>query len=232
MSGQTSERPRRGVRSYVRREGRITAAQQRALAELWERYGCPSCDEPLDLDRLFGRPAPRHLEIGCGNGDFLLAAAQAHPENDYLGIEVHRPGLGSLLLRAQAADLRNLHILNRDAAEALAAQLPEDAFECAYLFFPDPWPKKRHHKRRLIQTDFAQRLQTRLRPHGRLFIATDWEDYALHIVEVMGAQDRLVNLAGAAIWAPRPKLRPLTRYENRALRLGHTIRDLIYGRIA
>jgi len=217
------------VRSFVRREGRITTAQERALTELWHRYGCPDTNQPLDLGMLFGRAAPRHLEIGCGNGDFILDAAVAHPENDYLGIEVHRPGLGHLLHRASECGVRNLRVLNLDAAEALARLLPAQAFECTYVFFPDPWPKKRHHKRRLLNPERARLLRALLAPHGRLFVATDWDDYAQAILEALATVPGLVNLAGAAVWSPRPRWRPVTRYERRARRLNHAIRDLAYG---
>ncbi len=219
------------MRSYVRREGRITPGQEQALAALWPSYGIdPDTLRGQSLAHFFGREAASHLEIGCGNGDTLLALAQSEPGNNYLGIEVHRPGLGSLLRRAQALGLRNIRLLNGDAAEMLS-RLPAREFECLYVFFPDPWPKKRHHKRRLLQPDFARLLCDRLAAHGRLFLATDWEDYALHIVQVMRDVPGLINLAGAALWSPRPRWRPLTRYERRALGLGHRIYDLAYGRI-
>ena len=217
------------MRSFVRREGRITAAQARALSALSDRYGVPISDSPLNLPGLFGRLAPCHLEIGCGNGDCLLALARAHPENNYLGIEVHRPGIGSMFLRAARDDLRNLRVLNRDALEALPYQIPVASMECIYLFFPDPWPKKRHHKRRVVQPEFVWALWQRLSAHGRLFIGTDSEDYAGHIAAVMEDCPGFANLAAPARWAPRPAWRPLTRYERHALRSGRAIRDLAYG---
>jgi tRNA (guanine-N7-)-methyltransferase len=208
----------------------MTPAQARALADLSARYGVPIADTEIDLHALFGSHAPCHLEIGCGNGDCVLSLAQANPGNNYLGIEVHRPGVGSLMLRAAALGLRNLRILNRDAVEAVAIQIPISSIDQIYVFFPDPWPKKRHHKRRLLQPEFIAALRERLRANGRLFIATDWQDYADHIGEAMAQVGGLVNLAAPAAYAPRPAWRPPTRYERRGGRLGHVVRDFVYGR--
>lgn len=220
----------RGVRSFVIREGRLTEAQARAL-ELWlPHYGVPVGDH-VDPAKIFGRIAPCHLEIGCGNGEAILAMAQAHPENNYLGIEVHRPGVGSLLLRAHALGLDNLRIVVADAAEAVSTMLPARAFECIYVFFPDPWPKKRHHKRRLLNPPFLTLLAARLQGNGRLFVATDWEDYARHILEAAAATPALTNLAGPTGRSPRPRRRPVTRYERRALRLGHPIYDFTFANV-
>jgi len=224
-----SGRSLRAVRSFVRREGRLTAAQGRALLALGDSYLVPPVDRPIDLRGLFRRSAPCHVEIGTGNGDLLLALAEEHPENDYLGVEVHRPGIGNLLLRASRKQLANVKVICRDAADALAIQLPEGGIECVYLFFPDPWPKRRHHKRRLLQPAFAATLRRKLRPHGRLFIATDWDDYAHHLWEVMEVAPGFVNLAGPAMAAPRPLWRPVTRYEQRALGAGRAIHDFVYG---
>lgn len=209
----------------------MTAAQARALEKLWARYGVAAEDRLLDIPALFGRCAPCHLEIGCGNGECILALAARHPENDYLGIEVHRPGVGSLLRLAAQAGLDNLRILQRDAVDAVLKQIPAASLECIYVFFPDPWPKKRHHKRRLLQAGFVAALRERLKAHGRLFIATDWQDYAEHITTATAAVAGLRNLAGNALYAPRPAWRPLTRYERRALSLGHTVRDFAFGRV-
>lgn len=218
------------MRSFVIREGRMTPAQARALTELSPRYGVQIADTEIDLYALFGNRAPCHLEIGCGNGDCIISLAQANPGNNYLGIEVHRPGVGSLMLRAAALGLRNLRILNRDAVEAVAVQIPVASIDQIYVFFPDPWPKKRHHKRRLLQPDFIAALRERLRASGRLFIATDWQDYADHIGRAMAQVGGLVNLAAPAAYAPRPAWRPPTRYERRGGRLGHVVRDFVYGR--
>ena len=220
-------RGRRSVRSYVMRAGRITPAQQRALEALWPRYGVQFVDEPLDLVALFGRDAPRTLEIGFGNGDNLLARAVADPGRDFLGIEVHRPGVGHLLLGAADAALANLRVSMHDAV-AVAQQLPAASLEEVQVLFPDPWPKKRHHKRRLLQPVFIAQLATLLQPHGRLHIVTDWQPYAEQIA---------VHLAGcaalmpAAQWPlPSASARPTTRFERRGTRLGHDIHEFLYLR--
>ncbi len=222
---------RRPIRSFVRREGRITPAQQRALVELWPQFGLDFTAQGLDPASIFGRHAPCHLEIGCGRGDTLVALASQHPENDYLGIEVHRPGIGHLLNQLQACKLHNVRILCADAVTVLA-HLPAASLDGIHVYFPDPWPKKRHHKRRLLQAGFLQTLASRLAGQGRLFLATDWQDYADNILECLQGQRDLVNLAGAGRFAPRPRWRPLSRYEQRALRLGHEIRNFILARAA
>jgi tRNA (guanine-N7-)-methyltransferase len=215
----------------VLREGRLTPAQARAIDELSGRFGAPATDAPLDFPQLFGRHAPVHVEIGCGNGDCILALAQSHPDNDYLGIEVHRPGVGSLMLRAEELGLGNLRILHHDAVEAIERQIPAQSVDCIYVFFADPWPKKRHHKRRLLQPSMLGMLRERLHRHGRLFIATDWQDYADHIESALREVDGLCNLAAPARYAPRPAWRPRTRYERRGERLGHVVRDFMLGRM-
>lgn len=212
------------------REGRLTPAQARALEELSPQYGAPTGEQLLDFDVLFGRHAPVHLEIGCGNGECILALARANPDNDYLGIEVHRPGVGSLMLQAAELKLTNLRILHRDAVEAIAMQIPPQSLDRIYVFFADPWPKKRHHKRRLLQPEMLAELRDRLCRHGRLFIATDWQDYADHIDAALAEVAGLRNLASPGSYAPRPAWRPLTRYERRGERFGHTVRDFMLGR--
>ncbi len=218
---------RRPVRSFVRREGRITEAQCRAIESLSPHYVVPSGVEVLDLPALFGRAAERYLEIGCGAGETLLSLAARHRENDYLGVEVYRPGLGRLLRGVALAGLANIRVLVEDAAEVLCGRIPERSLSGVYIFFPDPWPKARHRKRRLIQPEFAGRLHRTLLPHARVFIATDCEDYAEHILSVMSGD--FVNLAGPAGFAPRPTWRPMTRYEERACRCGHTVRDMVFA---
>ncbi len=220
----------RTVRSFVLREGRITAAQRRALGSLWAQYCLEGKDRPLDLNAVLGRYAPHHLEIGCGSGEMLISLASKHPENDYLGIEVYRPGLGKLLRRLAEEQLENVRLIAEDAAIMLECQIEDESLDGIYIFFPDPWPKKRHHKRRLIQPNFACLLGKKLRPQGRLFIATDWEDYAQHILTVMD-EAGFINLAGDQnAFAPRPRWRPVTRYERRARALGHVVRDLVYAK--
>ncbi len=221
------ENQRRTIRSFVRREGRITPAQRQALERLLPRYALPQ--GPVDLDAAFGRHAPRHLEIGFGMGDQLLALAEAHPEVDFIGIEVYRPGVGRLLARAEAAGIGNLRVACEDAVECLA-RLPEGALEAIYILFPDPWPKKRHHKRRLIQRPFTDRLARALAPGGRLHLATDWEDYAQWMREVLDETPGLVNRHPEHGFAPRPGWRILTKFERRGLRRGHGVWDLAYQR--
>ena len=223
-------RPRRPIRSFVRREGRITKAQERALTELWPRYGVDAGDAPLDFRALFGRAAPVHVEIGFGNGDVLAAMAARHPEYDYLGIEVHRPGIGALLRRLEAAGLGNARVMRADAKEVLARNIPDAALSAVYIFFPDPWPKKRHHKRRLIQPEFAELVRRKLQPGGMLHLATDWRDYAEQMLDVLSQTPGFENTAAAGAFAPRPEERPLTKFEQRGKRLGHEVYDLSFRR--
>jgi len=221
---------RRSIRSFVLRAGRATAAQQRALDELWPKYGIARDDAALDLDRIFARRAPRMLEIGFGAGEALLAFAQAHPEMDCLGIEVHRPGVGHLLLGLESAGLTNVRVIDRDAVEVLGDEIPSGSIALVHIFFPDPWHKKRHHKRRLIQPPFAALLARIMMSGGTLRLATDWEHYALQMRDVLDATPEFENVAGAAGFMPRPEVRPLTRFEKRGQRLGHEVWDLEYRR--
>ncbi len=225
----TPEHPR-SVRSFVTRTGRITEAQQRALAELWPRYGVEFRRHPLDLDALFARRAPRVVEIGFGNGENLAALAAAHPERDYLGIEVHRAGVGRLMLAAEIAHLTNLRIVCHDAVEVLEQQILEHSLDEVLILFPDPWHKKRHHKRRLIQPPFISLLATRLKPGAVLRLATDWEPYAIQMLEVLGAASHLTNLAPDNGFIEHPAGRIATRFEKRGERLGHGVRDLAFQR--
>ena len=227
-SGDTVRR--RGIRSFVLRAGRATAAQQRALDELWPKYGIGPGDEPLDLDQVFGRRAPRMLEIGFGAGEALLAFAQAHPKMDCLGIEVHRPGVGHLLLGVEAAQLTNVRVIDRDAVEVIRNEIPSRSIALVHIFFPDPWHKERHHKRRLIQPPFVALLARIIASGGTLRLATDWEHYALQMREVLDAAPEFENIAGAAGFVPRTDARPLTRFERRGHRLGHGVWDLEYRR--
>jgi len=220
----------RGVRSFVLRAGRATAGQQRALAQLWPKYGVEFSPTTLDLPTLFGRTAPRMLEIGFGAGEALLEFATAHPEVDCIGVEVHRPGVGRLLLGAEAAALRNLRVICHDAVEVLQHQLAPASIALAHIFFPDPWPKKRHHKRRLIQPPFVELLAKAIAPGGTLRLATDWEPYAEHMREVIGASSAFVNVAADAGFVTRSAERVLTRFEQRGQRLGHGVWDLEYRR--
>lgn len=222
---------RRPIRSFVRREGRLTPAQARALRELWPIYGVDHPGAILDPIELFGRRAPLTLEIGFGNGEALLSAARAYPERDYLGVEVHRPGVGRLLNRLHAEKLGNVRVICADAVEVLRDRVRPETFDACWIFFPDPWPKKRHHKRRLIQPEFATTLVAALRDGGILHLATDWEDYAEHMLEVLDNTSALSNTAGRSRYAERPEWRPETRFERRGQIRGHKVFDLIYRKV-
>src|ERR1700741_3567528 len=226
-----TEHPR-SIRSFVTRAGRITPAQQRALAELWPKYGIEFAPRPLDLTAAFGRAAPCTLEIGFGNGEHLVALAVAHPQRSFLGVEVHRPGVGRLLLALEARALDNVRIICHDAVEVLERQLASASLAEVLILFPDPWPKKRHHKRRLIQRPFVELLATRLAPGGALHLATDWQPYALEMLETLSAVAGVTNLAGRGAFAARPRERLTTRFERRGERLGHEVWDLAFRRDA
>jgi tRNA (guanine-N7-)-methyltransferase len=221
---------KRTIRSFVIRRGRSTSAQERALEELWPRYGIAFTSEPLDLHSTFGRVAPTMIEIGFGAGEALLAFAQAHPEMNCIGIEVHPPGVGHLMLGLDAAAITNTRIVMHDAVEVLDQQIAPGSLELAHIFFPDPWPKKRHHKRRLIQPPFVTLLARALRIGGTLRLATDWEHYAMHMREVLDASAEFHNRAGTDGFVSRTDERSLTRFEKRGQRLGHAVWDLEYER--
>ena len=220
----------RRVRSFVRRAGRMTPAQRRALAEHLPVYGLPA-DRPCDLAEAFGREAPRCAEIGFGMGDALIEMASASPGRDFLGVEVHEPGIGRVLHQAVARGLANLRVIMGDAAEVLERCLPECSLDAVCLFFPDPWPKKRHHKRRLVCPSFVRLVESRLVPGGRFLLATDWPPYAEHMLAVLEAEPGLRNLAGSGRFAPRAPQRPVTRFERRAADLGHPVLDLAFVRV-
>jgi len=232
MSQGTPEDPRRhrAIRSFVVRGGRLTDGQQRALDEQWPRYGVEYTADALDLTRLFGAPAPCQLEIGFGNGDNLLALAASRPEQHFIGVEVHPPGVGHLLRQAAAAGVNNLRVIQHDAVEVLQTQIAPDALDAILILFPDPWHKKRHHKRRLINPDFARLAASRLRRGGTLQLATDWEPYAEAMLEVLNAVPALRNRAADGRFVPRNAGRIVTRFEKRGERLGHAVHDLCYER--
>jgi tRNA (guanine-N7-)-methyltransferase len=216
----------------VRRSGRVTAAQQRALDDCWAQFGLDFHPQPVDLDVLFGRRAPRTMEIGFGNGEHLLARAVAEPQRDFLGVEVHRSGVGQLLNAAAAARLRNLRVACHDAIEVLQAQIAPQALDEVQILFPDPWPKARHHKRRLIQPAFVELLATRLTAGGRLLLATDWLPYAEHMRLVIDECAHFAGLdAGDATAGVAAERRAQTRFERRGLRLGHEVSELRYCRL-
>ena len=219
---------RRGIRSFVLRQGRMSPAQQRALDTLLPRWGVPYAPRPVDFGALFGRVAPVVLEIGFGMGDTTAKIAQAQPEVDFIGVEVHSPGVGALLRRLDENGSTNLRVIQHDAVEVVRDMIAPASLSGVHVFFPDPWPKKRHHKRRLLQPAFVSLLASRLAPGGTLHVATDWEDYAEQILAVLAAEPLLRNTAEG--FAPRPDHRPLTKFEQRGLRLGHGVRDLVFRR--
>ncbi|NJD35599.1 MAG: tRNA (guanosine(46)-N7)-methyltransferase TrmB [Betaproteobacteria bacterium] len=222
------ERRASHIRSFVLRQGRVSDAQRRFHEEGMPRWGIPYQAALLDLDAVFGRQAPRILEIGCGMGETTATIAAAQPQNDYLGIEVHTPGVGSLLKEIATRELSNLRVIQHDAVEVVRDMLAPASLSGIHVFFPDPWPKKRQQKRRLIQPEFIKLLATRLVPGGYLHCATDWEDYAIQMLAVLSGEALLQNTAKG--FTPRPAYRPQTKFESRGLRLGHGVWDVVFRR--
>jgi tRNA (guanine-N7-)-methyltransferase len=218
----------RPIRSYVLRQGRFSGAQQRAHAELMPRLGVPYAPRAIDFQAVFGRRAPVTVEVGSGMGETTVRIAAEHPERDYLAIEVHAPGVGSLLKQVAELALTNVRVVQHDAVEVLRDMIPEAALAAIHVFFPDPWPKKRHHKRRLIQPPFAELAASRLAPRGILHVATDWEEYAYHVLAVLSGTPSLQNTAEG--FAARPATRPQTKFERRGLGLGHGVWDIVFER--
>ena len=216
------------IRSYVLRQGRVSTAQQRALDTLKPRYGIPYEAKQINLDAVFGRQAAKILEIGFGMGETTAAIAASHPHDDYLAIEVHSPGVGSLLKQVGELGLTNVRIIQHDAVEVLRDMIPDDSLDGVHIFFPDPWHKARHNKRRLIQGPFVAQLARKLKPGGYLHAAIDWQDYAKQILNVLDSEPVLENTADG--YAPRPEYRPLTKFEQRGLRLGHGVWDIVFRR--
>ena len=220
--------PQRPIRSYVLRQGRMSPAQQRACDELLPRYGVAFAPAPLDFAFVFGRRAPVVLEIGFGMGETTAAIAEAHPDVDFLGVEVHLPGVGALLKRIEALGLRNVRVLRHDAVEVVDAMIAPATLAAVHVYFPDPWPKKRHHKRRLLSPAFAATLAQRIAPGGYLHVATDWAPYADEILAVLAAEPLLANTAPG--FAARPAWRPETKFELRGRKLNHDVFDLVFSR--
>ena len=218
------EHPPRRVRSFVRRAGRTTAGQQRALEKLWPLWGVDEPADPLELDQVFARSSPRTLEIGFGDGEVLVAMATAAPQHDFLGVEVHEPGVGHCLLGLEQAGVTNVRLIRHDAMEVLQSWLPANSLDRVNLFFPDPWPKKRHHKRRIVQPMFLGFVAKALKNDGLLHLATDWVPYAEHMEETLAAS------ANFSRENHGPQDRPETKFQRRGERLGHEIRDLFYRR--
>lgn len=230
LSSHQTERIRT-IRSFVRRAGRLTPSQERALRELWPAFGMSCSEVALDLDSIFGRVAPRVLEIGFGNGETLVAQAAASPEMDFIGIEVHEPGVGHCLLQSQAAGISNLRLIRRDAIEALQILIPDNSLRRINLYFPDPWPKKRHHKRRILQHDFLQLAARKIEAGGTFHIATDWENYAEQIDALIASEDSFTLSERRVHGGGDPLDRPTTKFERRGRRLGHKIWDWRLTRI-
>ena len=217
------------IRSFVLRQGRVSNAQQRYYDEMMPKIGLPYAAAPVDLDAVFGRSAPKIFEIGCGMGETSYAIAAANPQNDYLGLEVHTPGVGSLCKLVAEGGISNQRICQHDAVEVLRDMIGPETLSGVHIFFPDPWPKARHHKRRLIQPPLVATLVSKLKPGGYIHCATDWENYAEQMLAVLSAEPGLQNTADAAEgFAPRPDYRPLTKFEQRGLRLGHGVWDLVF----
>ena len=216
------------IRSFVLRQGRISPAQQRACDTMLPHFGIPYFKQPVDLKKAFGRDAPKILEIGFGMGDSTAAIALAHPKNDYLALEVHTPGVGNLLKLIDTQQIGNIRIIQHDAVEVLRDMIGLSTLDGAHIFFPDPWHKARHNKRRLIQAPFIAQLVQKLKPGGYIHIATDWQDYAEQMLAVLSAEPLLENTVSD--YAPRPAYRPLTKFEKRGLNLGHGVWDLIFRR--
>ena len=221
---------RRSVKSYVLRQSRLTKAQAGAIDQYWVEFGINYCNEPLDLHAIFNRKAPRVLDIGTGMGETTLRLARQHPENDYLAVEVHRPGIGRLLYGIAEYGLTNIRVINHDVVDIVNRQIPEESMMSIYINFPDPWPKKRHHKRRLVQPGFINRLTSRMKLEGQLYLATDSRDLAEYMLAECDAETDLINLAGRGNFSPRPLWRSLTKFEQRGLELNNRVWELIYCR--
>jgi len=231
MTGETAQPGHRAIRSFVRRTGRLTPGQQKAFERLWPRYGVEAGDRVLDARQVFGRHAPLVLEIGFGNGESLVEMAASHPGWDFVGIEVHTPGIGHAMLAAEKSNLSNLRLVCGDALEILRQQIPDGALSRLNLYFPDPWPKARHHKRRLLQDAFLDLAADKLQSGGTLHIATDWANYAEHIDETMTSRGDFELAERREHGGERPLDRPTTKFERRGLKLGHRIWDWVYKRL-
>ncbi|OZI38884.1 tRNA (guanosine(46)-N7)-methyltransferase TrmB [Bordetella genomosp. 5] len=217
------------IRSFVHRRGHITQRQRDALEQLMEKWAIPYAARTLDVQAAFGRSAPTILEIGFGMGETTEKIALARPGDNFIGVEVFNAGVGSMLHRIETSQIENLRIIQHDAVEVVRDMIPPDSLDGVHVYFPDPWPKKRHHKRRLLQPPFVQLLASRIKPGGYFHCATDWQDYAVQMLEVLGAEPLLANTVDG--YAPRPDYRPQTKFETRGLRLGHGVWDLIFKRV-
>lgn len=220
----------REIRSFVLRQGKITSGQSKAIEEWLPKYGLPYTAENCNLAEVFGRENPKIVEIGFGMGHATWQIAKNNPDSDYLGIEVHLPGVGALLIQMLDNNVENIRIIRHDAVEVFKNMLADSSLDGIHIYFPDPWHKKRHHKRRIIQSLFVQLLAQKLKPGGYLHLATDWEDYAMWMLDILNKEPLLVNQSADGRFVPRPDFRPLTKFENRGLKLGHGVWDLIFIR--
>ena len=220
---------KKSIKSYVKREGRLTKSQLYGLDNYWIKYGIEFSPKIINFEEIFESYKPLILDIGFGAGESTINHAISHPENNYLAVEVHRPGIGRLLNKIEENTLTNIKIIKHDVIDILQEQIPDYSLTQIFIFFPDPWPKKRHHKRRLINTELIKLIKKKLAMHGRLHIATDWEDYANYIMEIGNADSELINLAGYNNYSPRPEWRAETRFEHRGKKLEHNVWDLCYG---
>jgi len=218
----------RTIRSFVKREGRLTHGQQQAIDSQWPKFGADYSETPLNLTELFKRDAETILEIGFGNGDSLWQMAQAHPEKNYFGIEVHRPGVGHLLRLVEDSNCENIRVSNKDAIDVLEHQIADNSIDRLQLFFPDPWHKKKHNKRRIVQDKFLKQVARILKPEGTFHLATDWEDYAKHMLKTLNDSPLFTNLSADKTFVPKPETRPTTKFEKRGQRLGHGVWDLMF----
>lgn len=228
MNNDTQPEKLRTIRSFVRRAGRLTPGQKTAIDNLWSCYGIDPASELLDFDKLFGRHGSTALEIGFGNGEALLSMALQECATNFIGVEVHPPGVGALLAKIEQQQLNNIRVIQADAMDILKRNIPNASLSAVYLFFPDPWHKKRHHKRRIVQPEFVQLLRRKLISGGVFHMATDWQDYAEHMLSTMEAAEGFINQAGVGNYSPKPSYRPTTKFEQRGTRLGHGVWDLIY----
>jgi tRNA (guanine-N7-)-methyltransferase len=226
-SEQIEQSPTRKIRSFTRRQGRITEGQKFAIDNYWEKY-CLAPNQPFNAIEVFGRDAPLCVEIGFGNGDCLAKLAEANTDNNYIGIEVHRPGIGHLIMQLEQQGLQNARFYCHDAIEILEQNLTDNSLSAVHLFFPDPWPKYRHHKRRIVKASFVDLLAKKIRPGGYFHAATDWEHYAKIMLQVLSADNRFTNSSPTDNYCERPAYRPLTKFEQRGLRLGHGVWDLVF----
>jgi len=226
-----TEPKRRQIKSFVLRQGRLTTAQQKAFDSYWQDYGIDFSNELIDFNKIFGRTAPLTLEIGFGDGDSLLEQAKLFPECNFLGIEVHRPGVGHLLNCIHKEGISNLRVIRHDAVEVLEQQIPDSSLACVQLFFPDPWHKKKHNKRRILQSSFINTIFSKLKTGGVFHMATDWQHYAEHMLKEMESAEGFSNNAGEGCFSTDKKTRPQTKFERRGLKLGHGVWDLIYTKL-